>query len=194
MARALSSTPSTRRAEGPTDDAASAASASSASSASSSSSVFIAAADEWATRAEAFFLRALLPRPAQPQLALAGLPSSFPGAEACAYEKEGVFGGLPSSLWDGMLHMAVPKSRITRSKKRIKNYRKRVVADKKNILACKVCGELKLMHHLCKGCLKAHKKAWPRARMEEEMENEAVEMMKRTAERAVAKESAASEK
>lgn len=93
-----------------------------------------------------------------------------------------------TSLWDGILNMAVPKNRKTRSKKRIKSYRKRVVPDKRNILTCKKCGELKLMHHLCKGCLKAHKEEWPRERMVEEMEKEAVEMMKRTAQRKVEEE------
>ena len=123
---------------------------------------------KWATLAEQVFMRAfLIP---VPQLALAGTFQGVvvPGAGAIDSEPssgEGLMGDF-ASLWNGILHMAVPKSRVTRSRKRIKNYRKRIVSDKKNIITCKVCGELKLMHHLCKGCLKAHKKEWPRERME----------------------------
>ena len=132
------------------------------------------AADEWASRADAFLSRVfLLPPPAQLQVCLAGVPDihapSYGGGLCDASQRtaEGLSDAL-SSLWDGILHMAVPKNRKTRSKKRIKNFRKRVIPDKKNIITCKVCGELKLMHHLCKGCLKRHKEEWPRHRMEEE--------------------------
>ena len=182
-ARVLSSTPSPRRAE----DANNVVDASS-----STSSHFIRAAEEWASWAETIFMRALLlPPPVNPQLELVGVSVPFPGVEASSGDAGNIVDGM-SSLWDGLLQMAVPKSRTTRSRKRIKNYRKRIVPDKKNIIACKICGELKLMHHLCKGCLKAHKEAWPRERMKEEMEKEAMEMMQRSAERAVAKESTAS--
>jgi ribosomal protein L32 len=62
--------------------------------------------------------------------------------------------GLIQDILGGFMLMAVPKHRVTRSKKRIKNYRKRIVADVKHIQICERCGETKLRHILCECVVK----------------------------------------
>ena len=57
---------------------------------------------------------------------------------------------LINDILGNALLMAVPKRKTTRSKTRIKNYRKRIVPDVKHIQICELCGETKLRHILCK--------------------------------------------
>lgn len=57
-------------------------------------------------------------------------------------------------ILDDILLMAVPKRKTTRSKTRIKNYRKRIVPDIKHIQICELCGATKLRHILCECVVK----------------------------------------
>ena len=131
--------------------------------------------------------------PPNPALALAGvagfqLDDLRPGDSepAAGITGERVWDGL-ADLLGGLWHMAVPKSRVTRSKKRIKNYRKRIVPDLKNIVTCPKCGSKKLLHHICQGCLAKHDEYWTKERLAEARLDE----QKRLAAKRVAKQQAA---
>ena len=53
---------------------------------------------------------------------------------------------------DGILWMAVPKKKTTPSKKKLRN-RHKWLKNRTDIDTCAVCGNLKLMNHLCGHCL-----------------------------------------
>ncbi|RKP11703.1 hypothetical protein BJ684DRAFT_4873, partial [Piptocephalis cylindrospora] len=59
---------------------------------------------------------------------------------------------LASLLWDGLLR-AVPKSRTSHSKKRMRASNKGL-KDRKDLTTCPGCGRSKRMHHLCRWCLR----------------------------------------
>jgi ribosomal protein L32 len=71
-------------------------------------------------------------RQSAPQLC--GMPVSFQEA--------------PSTDDDSSIWFAVPKSKISLSKKKIKNYAKRVFRPKENITTCPRTGEVTLKHKL----------------------------------------------
>mmetsp|Transcript_25149 Transcript_25149/g.41737 ORF Transcript_25149/g.41737 Transcript_25149/m.41737 type:complete len:120 (-) Transcript_25149:189-548(-) len=69
----------------------------------------------------------------QPQLQLCGMQSSAT---------------VPSLLDDLSVWFAVPKQKISRSKKRMKSYQKRVIRPKENISLCPQTGQVTLKHRL----------------------------------------------
>lgn len=52
-----------------------------------------------------------------------------------------------SSIWDSILLMAVPKTRVSRSRKRMKH--KQHIPDKIGWYTCEKCGEPKRPHRIC---------------------------------------------
>jgi ribosomal protein L32 len=52
-----------------------------------------------------------------------------------------------NSLWDGIIYFAVPKKKISFSRKRQKH--DKFIPDKVNWHFCKKCGEPKLPHRIC---------------------------------------------
>lgn len=66
---------------------------------------------------------------------------SLAGEEDCLHDES-----------DGFLLMAVPKKKTTPSKKKLRN-RHKWLKNRTDIETCAVCGDLKLMNHLCGHCL-----------------------------------------
>ena len=61
--------------------------------------------------------------------------------------------GQSKSLLDfGPILFAVPKSKISKSKKRIKNAMKRKLQPMKHLVTCRNCGATKERHRLCMAC------------------------------------------
>ncbi|ORZ36917.1 hypothetical protein BCR44DRAFT_39754 [Catenaria anguillulae PL171] len=93
----------------------------------------------------------------------ASLASSSPSAAAAVVSRPALFSGassaasriiLPAILTDllpGFL-MAVPKSRTTHGKKRMRMSNKGL-KNREDIVPCPVCHGPKLLHHVCPGCL-----------------------------------------
>jgi len=52
-----------------------------------------------------------------------------------------------ASIWDGILLMAVPKTRVSRSRKRMKH--KQHIPEKIGWYTCEKCGEPKRQHRIC---------------------------------------------
>ncbi|KAI9145495.1 hypothetical protein BKA69DRAFT_1014622, partial [Paraphysoderma sedebokerense] len=59
---------------------------------------------------------------------------------------------FPTSALFPAILLAVPKSRTTHGKKRMRMSNKGI-KNLENITDCQVCGSPKLMHHLCGNCL-----------------------------------------
>ena len=109
------------------------------------------------TLLQSFFAPSFSSHSSQPPLALAlaGASAPFPvGATSAANANAAERSGLIQDILGDYLWMAVPKQRITRSKRRIKNHRKRIVADVKHVQVCELCGETKLRHVLCECVVK----------------------------------------
>jgi len=99
---------------------------------------------------------------AAPALALDGVGLPLHGAldaEDTALEPESP---APSSLWDTLLRMAVPKKKTSHMKKRQRSAHKGVELAR-NIAKCHICGGPRLMHHLCPSCFKAERNMLPAA-------------------------------
>ncbi|KAG0370112.1 hypothetical protein BGZ54_007640 [Gamsiella multidivaricata] len=67
---------------------------------------------------------------------------------------------LPSIVW-----AAVPKSKTSHSKKRMRQATKGL-KEQRNIVQCPGCGQAKLMHHLCTHCYRDMKGRGPSATTE----------------------------
>ena len=109
------------------------------------------------TLLQSFFAPSTSSPSSQPPLtwALAGASAPFPlDATSTDNANAAERSGLIQDILGEYLWMAVPKQRITRSKRRIKNYRKRIVADVKHVQVCELCGETKLRHVLCECVVK----------------------------------------
>jgi ribosomal protein L32 len=76
--------------------------------------------------------------PMDPQLALAG---GFAAEDQVEKSRDG------NSLWDSIIYFAVPKKKISFSRKRQKH--DKFIPDKVNWHFCKKCGEPKLPHKIC---------------------------------------------
>ena len=83
-----------------------------------------------------------------PTLAFDTIPSTLPTTTSSSQNNDSS-STILQDIFDSAILMAVPKQRVTRSKKRIKNYRKRIVADVKHVQECELCGGKKLQHILC---------------------------------------------
>ncbi|KAF8932171.1 hypothetical protein CPC16_001476 [Podila verticillata] len=72
----------------------------------------------------------------------------------------GRIGSYISDLIPSIVFAAVPKSKTSHSKKRMRQATKGL-KEQKNIVQCPGCGQAKLMHHLCTHCYKDMKGRGP---------------------------------
>jgi ribosomal protein L32 len=58
-------------------------------------------------------------------------------------------------IWEGLLR-AVPKNKVSHSKKRSRQMAGKALKDVNNLCRCPGCGELKRTHRLCQHCLEGN--------------------------------------
>lgn len=85
-----------------------------------------------------------IPPSASPQLCLASIPVST----NMSLNEPSSSSSSTTSLWDSIWNMAVPKSKVSRSKKRMKTTLQKRIPLKKNIVIDERTGELTLKHKL----------------------------------------------
>ncbi|KPM44291.1 hypothetical protein AK830_g2253 [Neonectria ditissima] len=62
-------------------------------------------------------------------------------------------------IWDGLLR-AVPKNKVSHSKKRSRQMAGKALKDVNHLCRCPGCGEIKRTHRLCQTCLEEMKRIW----------------------------------
>ncbi|KAI5467039.1 hypothetical protein BGZ63DRAFT_370219 [Mariannaea sp. PMI_226] len=62
-------------------------------------------------------------------------------------------------IWEGLLR-AVPKNKVSHSRKRHRQMAGKALKDVNNLCRCPGCGELKRTHRLCQTCLEEMKRIW----------------------------------
>ncbi|KAH6891260.1 hypothetical protein B0T10DRAFT_484837 [Thelonectria olida] len=62
-------------------------------------------------------------------------------------------------IWEGLLR-AVPKNKVSHSKKRSRQMAGKALKDVNNLCRCPGCGELKRTHRLCQHCLEEMRRIW----------------------------------
>lgn len=81
-------------------------------------------------------------------------------SEGIATTTLGRIGSYISDLIPSIVFAAVPKSKSSHSKKRMRQATKGL-KEQKNIVQCPGCGQAKLMHHLCTHCYRGMKGRGP---------------------------------
>ena len=107
--------------------------------------VFISSMLPSARGNDGLLFNAVVPRNIEPvrlELALGSLPSPEISLDNDWIQEHGLF-------------FAVPKRKVSPSRRRIKNRNKRFLKDIEHTQMCPTCGEPKLRHVLCESCLSA---------------------------------------